>query len=401
MTVQTDDISLADAGEVKTLTVLGATGSIGGSTLDLVGRNRHRFSIRALTANSNVAALAKLAREFDAEMAVIADESLYEDLQAALDGSGVRVAAGASGLLEAASLEVDVTMAGIIGAAGLRPTFEAVRQGNCVALANKECLVAAGAVFMSEVARCKTVLLPVDSEHSAIFQSLDDSPAEKIDKIILTASGGPFRTRTLEELKKVTPAEALKHPNWEMGRKITIDSATMMNKGLELIEALHLFPVKAEQLDVVVHPQSIIHSMVSYVDGSVVAQLGMPDMRTPIAYSLAWPQRMHAPIERLDLAKIGQLTFEPPDESRFPALKLARQAMQAGGNAACIMNAANEIAVEAFLNGRISFLDIPALCEKMIESTQSEIGDGSPQSIDEVLEIDRNARMLAQSAIMV
>jgi 1-deoxy-D-xylulose-5-phosphate reductoisomerase len=387
--------------EQKSLSVLGATGSIGTSTLDLVARNRDKFSIEALTANQNVQKLASLARQFGAKMAVIGQDALYKDLKAALSGSGIIVGAGEQGLVDAANRPVDITMAGIMGAAGLRPTLEAVKQGNRVALANKECLVAAGSLFMRAVEKHKTNLLPVDSEHSAIFQALDDSPRDKIGKIILTASGGPFRCFSHEELRHVTPEQALKHPNWSMGRKISIDSATMMNKGLELIEALHLFPVGPEQLDIVVHPQSIIHSLVSYVDGSVVAQLGMPDMRTPIAYSLSWPERMQTPIEQLDLAKISSLTFESPDEQRFPALKLARQALHAGGNAPTIMNAANEIAVEAFLSERLSFPDIPSFCERVIEAVQSKIGEQSPVSVEEVLNIDHNTRILAHSSLIM
>jgi len=385
----------------KSLTILGATGSIGTSTLDLVAHNRGLFAIEALTAHQNVAELAHLAVKFEAKMAVIGTVTLFDDLKDALAGTNIKVAAGQSGLIEAAAQPVEVTMAGIMGAAGLAPTLEAVRQGKRVALANKECLVAAGALFMSEVQKYKTELLPVDSEHSAIFQALDDHPQGAIDKIILTASGGPFRSFTKEQLLHVTPAQALKHPNWDMGRKITIDSATMMNKGLELVEALHLFPVAPEQLDVVVHPQSIIHSMVSYIDGSVVAQLGVPDMRTPIAYSLSWPRRMDTPVERLDLAKIASLSFEPPDEERFPALKLARQSMSAGGNATTIMNAANEVAVEAFLNDALPFMEIPVLCERTIEAVQRELGENSPASVDEVLEIDHITRKMAQSALMV
>jgi 1-deoxy-D-xylulose-5-phosphate reductoisomerase len=388
-------------GEAKSLTVLGATGSIGTSTLDLIGRNRDSFTIEALTANRNVEGLAKLARQFDAKMAVIGDEELYSDLKDALAGSGIAVGAGEQGLLEAAAMPADITMAGIMGAAGLRPTLEAVKQGNRVALANKECLVAAGSLFMREVAKYNTELLPVDSEHSAIFQALDDSPREKIGKIILTASGGPFRTFSKEQLRHVTPEQALKHPNWSMGRKISIDSATMMNKGLELIEALHLFPVGPDQLDIVVHPQSIIHSLVSYVDGSVVAQLGVPDMRTPIAYSLSWPERMQTPIEQLDLAKIATLSFESPDEERFPALKLAKQALYSGGNSPTIMNAANEIAVEAFLDGRLQFMDIPSFCECVIDSVQGQKGDKSPVSVEEVLDIDHSTRIMAQSSIIM
>ncbi len=385
----------------QSLTVLGATGSIGSSTLDLVARNKDKYAIEALTANKNVDELADLARRFKAKMAVIGQASLYLDLKAALSGSGIKVAAGDEGLVEAASRPVDITMAGIMGAAGLRPTLAAVKQGHRVALANKECLVAAGSLFMSEVSKYNTQLLPVDSEHSAIFQALDDSPKQNIEKIILTASGGPFRTFSLEQLNHVTPAQALKHPNWSMGRKITIDSATMMNKGLELIEALYLFPVDPEQLDIVIHPQSIIHSLVSYVDGSVIAQLGAPDMRTPIAYSLSWPERIKTPVEQLDLAKIASLSFEAPDETRFPAIRLARQAMLQGGNMPAIMNAANEIAVESFLEGKLSFQEIPTFCERVIEAVQVQMGDKSPVSVEEVLVIDHSTRIMAQSSIIM
>ena len=396
-----DTAALETSGDVTSLTVLGATGSIGTSTLDLVERNRDKFSIKALTAHKNVKQLASKARLLGADLAVIGDDALYGELKEALAGSNIEAASGEQGLVDAATLPADITMAGIMGAAGLRPTLAAVRQGNRVALANKECLVAAGTLFMAEVEKYGTDLLPVDSEHSAIYQSLDEHPGNGVAKIILTASGGPFRTFSQDELKKVTPAQALKHPNWSMGRKISIDSATMMNKGLELIEALHLFPVTSEQLEIVVHPQSIIHSMVSYVDGSVIAQLGVPDMRTPIAYSLSWPARMQTPIEQLDLAKIASLTFEPPDEKRFPALALAKSALRQGGNSACIMNAANEIAVEAFLQGQLAFLEIPSFCERVIEAVQQENGSGSPQSLSEVLEIDDHTRKLAQSSIIL
>ncbi len=387
--------------ECKTLTVLGATGSIGTSTLDLVARNRDQFAVQALTANRNVEELAALAKKFDAQMAVIADETLFAQLRDALAGTKIRVGAGEQGLQEATELPADITMAGIMGAAGLRPTLSAVGQGKRIALANKECLVAAGALFMRAVKTFNAELIPVDSEHSAIFQALDDSQGKTIDKIILTASGGPFRTFTQEQLKHVTPKQALKHPNWSMGRKISIDSATMMNKGLELIEALHLFPVETEQLDIVIHPQSIIHSLVSYVDGSVIAQLGAPDMRTPIAYSLAWPERMKTPVEKLDLAKLASLTFESPDEQRFPALKLARQAMETGGNTPTIMNAANEIAVEKFLSGKLPFMEIPFFCERIIEQVQRQYGEKSPSSVEEVLDIDHNTRIMAHSQSIV
>jgi 1-deoxy-D-xylulose-5-phosphate reductoisomerase len=352
----------------------------------------------ALTGNSNAELLAKQAIAHNAELAVLANPEGFEELKTALAGSGVEAAAGPDALIEAITRPADWIMAAIVGSAGLRPTLEAVRQGNCVALANKECLVSAGNIFMDEVEKSGTRLLPVDSEHSAGFQAIDPNASEAIEKITLTASGGPFRTWTQEQMKKATPDDALKHPTWSMGDKLTIDSATLMNKGLELIEAYYLFPVEPDQLDVVIHPQSIIHCLVEYSDGSVLAQMSMPDMRTPIAYSLAWPERMWAPTERLDLAKIGSLDFEAPDNDRFPALSLAREALESDNGATTVLNAANEIAVDAFLKRRIG---LPAICALVTETLEAVARDGlsKPKSLDEVMALDALSRTLAHSLL--
>jgi 1-deoxy-D-xylulose-5-phosphate reductoisomerase len=379
----------------KRVTVLGATGSVGKSTLDLIGRNPHLFEVVALTAQSNVEALAELAVRHRASLAVVADDACYGALKERLSGSGIEVAAGAAALIAAAVRPADCVMAGIIGGAGLRPTLAAVSQGRRVALANKECLVLAGEIFMKAVRQAGTELVPVDSEHSAVFQSIAGADPAAIERIVLTASGGPFRTWSLEELAHATPQQALCHPNWIMGRKITIDSATLMNKGLELIEAYHLFPVEPGQLEVVVHPQSIVHALVAYRDGSMLAQLANPDMRTPIALSLSWPGRMDAPTKRLDLVEIGQLSFERPDEQRFKALGLARQAMQQGGTAPAVLNAANEIAVEAFLAGRLGFLQIAQLVAETLEMAERQGVLGSAQDLSAVLATDATARRLA------
>jgi 1-deoxy-D-xylulose-5-phosphate reductoisomerase len=379
----------------KRVTVLGATGSVGKSTLDLIGRNPHLFEVVALTAQSNVEALAELAVRHRASLAVVADDACYGALKERLSGSGIEVAAGAAALIAAAVRPADCVMAGIIGGAGLRPTLAAVSQGRRVALANKECLVLAGEIFMKAVRQAGTELVPVDSEHSAVFQSIAGADPASIERIVLTASGGPFRTWSLEELAHATPQQALCHPNWIMGRKITIDSATLMNKGLELIEAYHLFPVEPGQLEVVVHPQSIVHALVAYRDGSMLAQLASPDMRTPIALSLSWPNRMDAPTKRLDLVEIGQLSFERPDEQRFKALGLARQAMQQGGTAPAVLNAANEIAVEAFLAGRLGFLQIAQLVAETLEMAERQGVLGSAQDLSAVLATDATARRLA------
>jgi len=380
----------------RKVTILGATGSIGESTLDLIGRSPDQFDVVALTAGSNAEKLAELAIRHRASHAALADERQYSRLKELLAGTGIAVSAGQGAVCEAAVQPADWIMAAIVGAAGMRPTFAAVSQGSCIALANKECLVSAGEVFLSTVDDAGATLFPVDSEHSGIFQAIDPSPSRCIEAITLTASGGPFREWSADQLKTARPDQALKHPNWSMGQKITIDSATLMNKGLELIEAYHLFPVEAGQLRVLVHPQSIVHCLVQYCDGSVLAQMAAPDMRTPIAYSLAWPERMDAPTERLDLAQIGQLTFEPADETRFPALRIAREALKTGGTAPTVLNAANEIAVERFLAGQIGFMTIPKVVEATIETSISEIGMTRAATLDEVIETDRAARALAE-----
>lgn len=387
------------AGGVRRISILGATGSIGQSTLDLVGRTPEAFDVVALTAQANAAKLAELAKRHRARLAVIGDEAHFAELKAHLAGTGIRAAAGADALVEAAAEPADCVVAAIVGAAGLRPTFEAVRQGRRLALANKECLVSAGDVFMAEVARSGAELLPVDSEHSAAFQALGSSEPEAIERIILTASGGPFRTWEMERLEGVRPEQALKHPNWSMGAKITVDSATLMNKGLELIEAYHLFPVAVGQLGAIVHPQSIVHCLVTYRDGSVLAQLACPDMRTPIALSLSWPRRMDAPTERLDLVKLATLTFEAPDERRFPSLRIAREALERGGAAPAVLNAANEIAVEAFLGHRIGFLDIPRTVASCLERAEGAGLTRQPGSLADVLAVDREARGLARDLL--
>lgn len=379
---------------VKKVTVLGSTGSIGCSTLDLVARNRERFELVALTAHRNVSGLAEQARRLKPSLAVIADENLYSTLKEELAGSGTEVAAGEEAVVEAATRSSDWVMAGIVGAAGLASTLAAVRRGACVALANKECLVSAGSLFLAEVEKAGATLLPVDSEHNAIFQVLDQDRLDAVDRITLTASGGPFRTWTLAEMAQATPAQAVAHPRWEMGAKISVDSATLMNKGLELIEAYYLFPVGEERLDVIIHPESIIHSMVAYVDGSVLAQLGSPDMRTPISYTLAWPERMATPATRLDLAQIAQLTFQNPDIERFPALAVAREALRSGSGAPTALNAANEVAVAAFLAGKIGFLDIVAASQSVLDAGVS--GNSIPADLETVYEIDRIARIRAE-----
>ncbi len=377
------------------ITILGSTGSIGCNTVELVEARPDLYRVEALTANCRVEILADQARRLKPRLAVVADESAYGALKDALDGTGIAVAAGPAAVVEAAQMPAAWVMASIVGAAGLAPTLAAVRRGAVIGLANKECLVCAGALMTAEVAACGATLLPVDSEHSAIFQVLDAGQPEAVEKIVLTASGGPFRRRSLAEMEAMTPEQAVAHPNWSMGAKISVDSATMMNKGLELIEAHHLFAMPEERIDIVVHPQSVIHSMVSYVDGSVLAQLGSPDMRTPIAYALGWPKRIHAPAPRLDLAAIGQLTFEAPDPARFPALRLARAALQTGGSAPTVLNAANEVAVEAFLSRRIGFLDIA----RVVEETLETVDPVAPSSIDDVLAQDQRARSRARSII--
>ena len=385
------------ADKPKQVTVLGATGSIGCNTLDLIERNKTEFSVVALTGNKNVELLAAQARKFLPEIAVIADESGYEELKTRLDGTDIKVAAGAEALVEAADLPSDIVMAGIVGVAGLAPTLAAARRGAVVALANKECLVCAGDQLLQQVEQNGAKLLPVDSEHNAIFQVFDFDQSENVDRLILTASGGPFWEYSLEDMKKVTPKEAVAHPNWDMGAKISVDSATMMNKGLELIEAYYLFPVREDQIEILVHPQSVVHSLVSYVDGSVLAQMGTPDMRTPISYALAWPQRMKTPAERLELEKISNLVFESPDYVRFPALTIARDALKAGGAAPIILNAVNEIAVRFFLEEKIGFLDIAKATEQVLEKMLRNSPQNPPATIEEIGEIDYQARIEAEA----
>ena len=372
----------------RTISIFGATGSVGTSTLDLVRRDRGAYAVQALTAHGDVDGLAKLAREFDAKLAVIADERRYQDLKDALSGTGTRVAAGKQALVEAADLDPDWTMAAIVGCAGLEPTMAAIEHGRTVALANKESLVSAGALMMAAVERSGATLLPVDSEHNALFQCLAGGRIADVRRLILTASGGPFRDWTRERMKAVTPAQAVAHPNWSMGAKISVDSATMMNKGLELIEAFHLFPVGEQRIDILVHPQSVVHSMVEYKDCSTLAQLGPTDMKVPIASALAWPARIETGCGPLDLAAVGRLDFEAPDEDRFPALRLARAALRQGGTAPATLNAANEVAVAAFLSGRIAFLDIAALVERVLDAADI----APPFGLQDIFTVDRSIR---------
>ncbi len=395
----TAPLILGQEGQPRRISILGATGSVGTSTLDLVARHGDAFEIEALTAQTNVAALAELALRHNVRLAVIGDEHGYAELKARLAGSGIEAAAGPAALIEAASRPVDCVMAAIVGAAGLRPTFAAARAARRVALANKECLVSAGAVFMSAIEASGAELLPVDSEHSAALQAIGGHDPKFIERIVLTASGGPFRTWTEDQLATVTPEQAARHPNWSMGRKITVDSATLMNKCLELIEAYHLFPVEADQLAVVVHPQSIVHCMVEFADGSVVAQMANPDMRTPIALSLAWPTRMAAPTARLDLVRLGALTFEAPDEKRFPALGLARRTFELGGTAGAVLNAANEVAVDAFLARQIPFPAIAALAGASLEEAVRQGQVCEPAGLDDVIAADAEGRALARGLL--
>jgi 1-deoxy-D-xylulose-5-phosphate reductoisomerase len=379
----------------RTISILGATGSVGASTLDLVRRERDKWRVVALTANCQAHELAALAREFGAEIAVVADERCLPELREALAARGTETAAGAQALCEAAARPADLAVAAIVGCAGLAPTMAAIEQGGVVALANKEALVSAGEVMTAAVAKHGATLLPVDSEHNAIFQCLQGGDASDVRSITLTASGGPFRGWTPAQLAAATPAQAVKHPNWSMGAKISVDSATMMNKGLELIEAFHLFPVGLDALRILVHPQSVIHSMVEYRDGSTLAQLGPSDMRVPIASCLAWPRRMDTPCAPLDLAGIGQLTFMAPDEERFPATRLARHAAEAGGAAPAVLNAANEVAVAAFLAGQIAFTEISAMVDTML----ARAIPAAPATLDEVLAVDAETRARARQIL--
>jgi 1-deoxy-D-xylulose-5-phosphate reductoisomerase len=374
---------------MRAITVLGATGSVGASTLDLIRRNPGDWRVIALTANCQAEELAKLAREFAAEVAVVGDESCLPALRDALAGSGIEAAGGPGALVEAAARPADLTVAAIVGCAGLAPTMAAIERGGTVALANKEALVSAGEVMTAAVARHGARLLPVDSEHNAIFQCLQGHDLAEVRSITLTASGGPFRAWSSARIGGATPAQAVAHPNWDMGAKISVDSATMFNKGLELIEAHHLFPIGLERLRILVHPQSVVHSMVEFRDGSTLAQLGPADMRVPIASCLAWPGRMPTPMPPLDLAAIGRLDFEAPDEARFPATRIARDAAKEGGSAPAVLNAANEIAVAAFLAGKIGFSEIALTVERVLSTGNQP---PAPRSLADVLALDAAAR---------
>ena len=381
----------------RTVSILGATGSIGTSTLDLIEREPDRFEVVALTANSDARKLAEIARRTDARLAVIADERCLPELRDALSGTGTAVAGGAAAVTDAAASGADWTMAAIVGCAGLEPVMAAMGQGGTVVLANKEPLVSAGELILAAAKRHGATILPADSEHNAIFQCFDFARPERVRRIILTASGGPFRDITRVEMEHVTVEQAVAHPVWSMGAKISIDSATLMNKGLELIEAARLFPIAADRIEIILHRQSIVHSLVDYVDGSMLAQLGSPDMRTPIAHTLAWPDRMETPVTPLDLVEIGRLDFAAPDPERFPALRLARAALDQGGAAPAILNAANEVAVAAFLDRRIGFLQIAAI----VEETMSRYDPPAPVRIEDVIAIDREARSQAAEAMKV
>ncbi len=377
---------------VRSVSVLGSTGSIGTQTIDLLAAEPGRYRVMALAAGRNAALLAAQAKQLGAEVAVLADPAGYAELRAALAGTGIRAECGPDAVAAAGALGADWTMAAITGAAGLASTLAAIRRGGVVALANKEALVCAGEVMLAAVRAHGATLLPVDSEHNAIFQSMADGNRGGIEKIVLTASGGPFRTASREEMARATPEAALRHPVWSMGAKISIDSATMMNKALEVIEAARLFALPSERIEVLVHPQSVVHGLVHYSDGSVLAQLGSPDMRVPIAHTLAWPGRIATHAPRLDLTAVGRLEFTAPDAERFPALRLAREALAAGGGASAIMSAANEVAVEAFLGRRIGFLDIAAVVEQVMQ----EMGAPPAETLEAVVALDEAARDRAE-----
>jgi len=387
------------AAEVRSITILGATGSIGASTLDLIKRAPERYRVESISARRNAAALGKIAREVGARHAVVADPAAYRDLKDALSGSRTEAAAGEDALVEAAQRPADWVMAAISGSVGLKPTLAAVERGATVALANKECLVCAGNLFMRRAASTGATVLPVDSEHNAVFQALGAGNRADVRRAILTASGGPFRTWSMEAIKAATPEQALQHPNWSMGPKVTVDSATLMNKGLEIIEAHHLFSLKSSEIDVLVHPQSVVHGLVEFRDGSVVAQLGSPDMRIPIAHCLAWPRRIDGPAARLDLAALQKLTFEAPDLERFPALALARRALEIGGAATTVLNAADEVAVGEFIAGKIPFPAIAALVEATLDMAGGRGLLAEPAGIDAALAVDHIARSLARDLL--
>ncbi len=389
----------AAAAGLRSVTVLGATGSIGDSTMDLLRAAPDRYRVEALTGNSNVQGLAKLAREFDARFAAVADPARLSELRDALAGTGIACGAGESAVIEAAARPADWVMAAVSGAAGLKPALAAVDRGATVALANKECLVCAGDFFMQRASAAGACILPADSEHNALFQALGSGNREELVRVIITASGGPFRTWTAAAIEQATLAQALKHPNWSMGQKITIDSASMMNKGLEVIEASYLFALQPEEIDVLVHPQSIVHGMVEFSDRSVVAQLGSPDMRTPIAHCLGWPERIKGPAVKLDLARIGQLTFEAPDFDRFPAMRLAYEALRTGRGATTVFNAANEVAVAAFMAGKIKFGTIARLVEATIEAWIRSGNLAALASADDAIAVDHGARNKAATLL--
>jgi 1-deoxy-D-xylulose-5-phosphate reductoisomerase len=375
----------------RRVSILGSTGSVGCNTVSLVEAEPERYAVEALTAHRNAELLADQARRLKARFAVVAEESQYRALKTALAGTGIEAAAGPDAIIEAAARPSDWVMGAIVGAAGLPPILAAVRRGALVGLANKEALVCAGALITAEAKKYGARFLPVDSEHNAIFQVFDEARRHAIERIVLTASGGPFRERTRAEMERATPEQAVAHPNWRMGAKISVDSATLMNKGLEVIEAHHLFDLPSERIDVIVHPQSVVHGMVCYTDGSMLAQMGSPDMRTPIASALGWPDRIPAPTARLDLAALARLTFEAPDPVRFPALRLARQALVEGGTAPTVLNAANEIAVAAFLQRQIGFLEIASTVERTLEALPAR----AIESLDDVAAVDRAAREMA------
>jgi 1-deoxy-D-xylulose-5-phosphate reductoisomerase len=385
--------------EGRAITILGATGSIGASTLDLIKRAPHRYRVESISARRNAAALGKIAREVGARHAVVADHAAYRELKEALSGTRIEAASGEDALVEAAQRPADWVMAAISGSVGLKPTLAAIERGATVALANKECLVCAGGLFMRRAASTGATVLPVDSEHNAVFQALAAGNRADVRRAILTASGGPFRTWSKEAIKAATPEQALRHPNWVMGPKVTIDSATLMNKGLEIIEAHHLFSLSSDEIEVLVHPQSVVHGLVEFRDGSVVAQLGSPDMRIPIAHCLAWPQRIDGPAARLDLAALHDLTFEAPDLDRFPALALARRALETGGAAPTVLNAADEVAVGEFIAGRIGFPAIAALVEATLERAGAQGLLAEPGGIDAALSVDHIARSLARDIL--
>ncbi|MEG9861090.1 MAG: 1-deoxy-D-xylulose-5-phosphate reductoisomerase [Parvularculales bacterium] len=386
----------------RRISILGSTGSVGCSTLKLIAEQPELYSIVTLTAHQNIKLLIKQALDFQPECIVIGDASFYDTAKRELAGSNIEVTAGRAALLEAASMPVEWAMVAIVGAAGIEVTLACIRQGCYVALANKESLVSAGHLLLATTQETGATILPVDSEHNAIFQILNETNKEHIEGITLTASGGPFLTFDREELARVTPAQAVTHPNWRMGAKISVDSATMMNKGLELIEAQRLFSVKPEQLDVLIHPQSVVHGMVKYVDGSILAQMGVPDMRIPIAHTLAWPRRMKTSTGRLDLTQADSLTFEPVDYERFPALKLAQDCLQMGGGTTTVLNAANEVAVQAFLEGRINFIAIAKLVGDALEQMDkmnSPMIREMPSTLEQVMSLDTEARRLVEELI--